>query len=65
MKSQKEKWNLKKKKKKKETKKFKKQKNKEKKKKKWKQNIFRTQKFRNSINVTVRQCQDVLNVSVR
>ena len=37
----------------------------QKKKKKWKQNIFRTQTFLNSVNVSVRQCQDVLNVSVR
>ena len=29
----------------------------QKKKKKWKQKIFRTQKFPNSINVSVRQCQ--------
>ena len=54
-----------KKKKKKKIKPKKKKRKQKKKKKKWKQNIFRTQKFRNSINVTVRQCQDVLIVSVR
>ena len=33
--------------------------------KKWKEKIFRTQKFQNSINVSVGQCQDLVNVSVR
>ena len=34
-------------------------------KKKWKQKILRTIKFKKSINVSVRQCQDLVNVRIR
>ena len=33
--------------------------------KKRKEEIFRTQKYQNSINISVRQCQDLANVRVR
>ena len=33
--------------------------------KKYENKVFRTQKFQNSINVSVRQCQHLLNVRVR
>ena len=33
--------------------------------KKWKQKILRTIKFKKSINVSVRQCQDLVNVRIR